>query len=108
MISMPIINRAIPSNMPTRASPITGDAIIIRANTIAITPEAIMNILDQLRLVLFSISWITLAIPSISKAIASNIIKNAVVPTGNDRTIIDNIITIIPRPIYVRIERSQL
>ena len=108
MISMPIINRDIPSNMPTRAAPITGDAIIIRANTIAITPEAILNIFDQLRLVLFSISWITLAIPSISKAIASKIIKNAVVPTGKDRTIIDNIITIIPRPIHVRIERSQL
>jgi hypothetical protein len=98
MISMPIINRAIPSNMPTRAAPITGDAIITKANTIAITPAAILNILDQLRLVLSAIPWITLAIPSISKAIASNIIKNAVVPTGNDRTIIDNIITIIPRP----------
>ena len=56
MISMPIINRAIPSNLPTRAAPITGDAIIIRANTIGITPEAILNIFDQLRLVLFSIS----------------------------------------------------
>jgi hypothetical protein len=33
---MPIINRAIPSNMPTRAAPITGDAIITKANTIAI------------------------------------------------------------------------
>ena len=98
MISMPIINRAIPSNMPTRAAPITGDAIITRANTIAITPAAILNILDQLRLVLSAIPWITLAIPSISKAIASKIIKNAVVPTGNDRTMIDNIITIIPRP----------
>jgi hypothetical protein len=48
---------------------------------------------------LCAIPWITLAIPSISKAIASKIIKNAVVPTGNDRTIIYNIITIIPRPI---------
>ena len=56
MSSMPIINRDIPSNMTTRAAPIIGDAIIIRANTIAITPEAILNILDQLRLVLFSIS----------------------------------------------------
>ena len=55
MISMPTINRAIPSNMPTRAAPITGDAIITKASTIAITPEAILNILDQLRLVLFSI-----------------------------------------------------
>ena len=98
MISMPIISRAIPSNMPTRAAPITGDAIIAKANTIAITPAAILNILDQLRLVLSAIPWITLAIPSISKAIASKIIKNAVVPTGNDRTIIDIIITIIPRP----------
>ena len=98
MISMPIINRAIPSNMPIRAAPITGDAIITKANIIAITPAAILNILNQLRLVLSPIPWITLAIPSISKAIASKIIKNAVVPTGNDRTIIDNIITIIPRP----------
>ena len=35
MISMPIINRAIPSNMPTEVAPITGDAIITRANTIS-------------------------------------------------------------------------
>ena len=41
MISMPIINRAIPSNMPTRVAPITGDAIITRDNTIAITPRPI-------------------------------------------------------------------
>ena len=55
MISMPIINRAIPSNMPTRAAPITVDAIITKANTIAITPAAILNILDQLWLVLSAI-----------------------------------------------------
>ncbi len=52
MISMPIINRAIPSNMPTSAAPIAGDAIITKANAIAITPAAILNILDQLRPVL--------------------------------------------------------
>ena len=96
---IPIISKAIPMRIPTRAAPIAGDTSIIIESIISNIPTPMLNPLAQPRLSLSPTPCITLDIPSNSNANAIRYIKNTVVHSGNAMAIDASIITSIPKPI---------
>jgi len=102
IISIPIIRRAIPTITPSSFAPKTGDTIIAMDTARAMIPTPMVKALAHPRLSLFPTPCTILSIPTKNNAIARRYITNTVVPTGNARRVMDNMITIMPNTILAK------
>ena len=82
MISIPIINSAIPKNTDTNTAPAKGDAITKKDIAIAKAPAPMLNPLAQPGLWLLPNPYTTWEIPANNKPMPNIIITNTPVDTG--------------------------
>jgi hypothetical protein len=98
MISIPIINSAIPKKTDTKTAPAKGDAITKKDIAMAKAPAPMLNPLTHPGLWLVPIPYTTWEIPRNSKPNPNINITNTAVDTGAATAIEPNIMATTPSP----------